>query len=67
MSADATHAERWRNLEAEARAIASTMTDPEPRRVMLFIAEGYNLLPIAPSYATVRKNDLGSPSVDTVH
>jgi hypothetical protein len=44
MSADATHAERWRNLEAEARAIASTMTDPEPRRIMLFIAQGYKLL-----------------------
>jgi hypothetical protein len=44
MSADATDAERWRKLETEARAIASTMTGPEPKRIMLFIAEGYKLL-----------------------
>lgn len=44
MSPNATHAERWRKLEAEARTIASSMTDPEPRRIMLFIAEGYKLL-----------------------
>jgi hypothetical protein len=44
MSADATDAERWRKLETEARVIASTMTDPEPKRIMLFIAEGYKLL-----------------------
>ena len=37
-------AEHWRKLEAEARTIARAMTDPEPRRVMLFIAEGYKLL-----------------------
>jgi hypothetical protein len=45
MSADASDAERnaehWRKLEAEARG---TKTDPEPRRIMLFIAEGYKLL-----------------------
>ena len=48
MSADASDAERnaehWRKLEAEARSVASTMTDPEPQRIMLFIAEGYKLL-----------------------
>lgn len=37
-------AEHWRKLAAEARTIASTMTDPEPTRIMLFIAEGYKLL-----------------------
>jgi hypothetical protein len=36
--------EHWRKLETEARTIASTMTDPEPRRIMLFIAEGYKSL-----------------------
>jgi hypothetical protein len=35
---------RWRALEAEARGLAASMTDPEPRRIMLFIAEGYRLL-----------------------
>jgi len=45
MSADDERdADRWRRLEAEARTIASKMTDPEPRRIMLFIAEGYKLL-----------------------
>jgi len=38
------NAERWRRLETEARTIASKMTDPEPRRIMFFIAEGYKLL-----------------------
>ena len=38
---DAVH---WRQLEAEARTIAATMTEPEPRRIMFFIAEGYKLL-----------------------
>jgi plasmid stability protein len=38
---DAGH---WRRLEAEARLIALTMSDPERKRVMLFIAEGYKLL-----------------------
>ena len=37
-------AEHWRELEAEACTIARTMTDPEPKRIMLFIAEGYKLL-----------------------
>ena len=37
-------AARWRKLEIEARTLASKMTDPEPKRIMLFIAEGYKLL-----------------------
>jgi hypothetical protein len=37
-------AARWRKLELEARSLASAMTDPEPQRIMLFIAEGYKLL-----------------------
>ena len=48
MSADSNDAEedaaRWRKLEMEARTLASAMTDPEPKRIMLFIAEGYKLL-----------------------
>jgi plasmid stability protein len=48
MSPDSTDAERdakhWRRLEAEARLIALTMKDPERKRVMHFIAEGYKLL-----------------------
>jgi plasmid stability protein len=38
------NAPHWRRLEAEARIIALTMTDPERKRVMLFIASGYKLL-----------------------
>ena len=48
MSAGSNEAEedaaRWRTLEEEARTLASQMTDPEPKRIMLFIAEGYKLL-----------------------
>jgi hypothetical protein len=48
MSAGSNDAEedaaRWRTLEMEARTLASGMTDPEPKRIMLFIAEGYKLL-----------------------
>jgi hypothetical protein len=48
MSAGSNDAEkdaaRWRKLEMEARMLASTMTDAEPKRIMLFIAEGYKLL-----------------------
>jgi plasmid stability protein len=48
MSAGETYvkrdAEYWRTLEAEARTIAGAMNDPEPKRIMLFIAEGYKLL-----------------------
>ena len=45
MSADDERdAAYWRRLEAEARTIAVIMADPEPRRIMFFIAEGYKLL-----------------------
>lgn len=48
MSRDSNDAERdadhWRRLEAEALALAAGMTDPEPRRIMHFIAAGYRLL-----------------------
>jgi hypothetical protein len=41
---DERDAAYWRRLEADVRTIAATMTDPEPRRIMVFIAEGYKLL-----------------------
>ena len=48
MSASFADAERnaqyWRRLEAEARRIASTMTDLGPKGVMLSIAEAYKRL-----------------------
>jgi len=48
MAADSNDAEddvaRWRALEAEARMLASDMSDPEPKRIMLFIAAGYKRL-----------------------
>ena len=34
----------WRKLEEQARAIAGGMTDPQPRRRMLLIAECYKFL-----------------------
>jgi hypothetical protein len=34
----------WRALEAEALAFAEQLTDPEARRTMLIIAEGYRRL-----------------------
>jgi hypothetical protein len=37
-------AERWRTLAAEARATADKMTDPEAKRTLLNIAEGYERL-----------------------
>jgi hypothetical protein len=37
-------AQNWRMLEAEARILTSTMTDPAPRRIMLSIAEAYKRL-----------------------
>jgi hypothetical protein len=39
MSADTSV---WRKVEEEARIAAGRMTDPEPKRTMLFIAEGYS-------------------------
>jgi hypothetical protein len=45
MSADDERdAELWRRLETEARSVAASLTNPEARRVMHFIAEGYKLL-----------------------
>ena len=50
MSEDETEAERsavarrWRELEQEALDVARSMTDPEARRYMLFISEGYGRL-----------------------
>jgi hypothetical protein len=37
-------AEHWRTLAAEARARADEMSDPEAKRIMLSIAEGYERL-----------------------
>ena len=60
MAADSIDAEedvaRWRTLEGEARALASRMTDPEPRRIMLFIAEGYKLLRQRAEFRSHAKN-----------
>ena len=36
--------ERWRTLAAEARAAADEMTDPDAKRTLLKIAEGYERL-----------------------
>jgi hypothetical protein len=46
MSAGASErsSEFWRKLETEAREIAARMADPEPQRMMLFIAESYQHL-----------------------
>jgi hypothetical protein len=46
---------RWRVLETEARALAAAMTDPEPKRIMLFIAEGYKLLRERAEFRTTQK------------
>jgi hypothetical protein len=37
-------AERWRSLAAEARATADAMTEPEAKRTLFSIAEGYERL-----------------------
>jgi hypothetical protein len=61
MSADSNDAEdavaRWRVLEAEARGLASSMTDPEPKRIMLFIAEGYKILRQRAEFRSTQKID----------
>ena len=44
MPSDVDVAERWRTLAAEARAAANEMTDPESKRALLNIAEGYERL-----------------------
>ena len=37
-------AEHWRSRAEETRTIAEIMTDPEARRIMFDIAEGYDRL-----------------------
>jgi hypothetical protein len=48
MSADNSNAEndlkRWQMLEAEALTIASRISDPEPKQLMLTIATAYGRL-----------------------
>jgi len=44
MAPDVDAAKMWRALEAEALAFAEQLTDPEARRTMLIIAEGYRRL-----------------------
>ena len=44
MAPDVDAAKMWRALEAEALAFAEQITDPEARRTMLIIAEGYRRL-----------------------
>jgi hypothetical protein len=48
VSAESEDGERdtrfWRGRELEMRAIAARTTDAEPKRITLFIAEGYKLL-----------------------
>jgi hypothetical protein len=44
MQSDFDAVERWRALASEARAQAGQMTDAEAKRIMLNIAEGYDLL-----------------------
>jgi hypothetical protein len=44
MTQAASWAAKWRKLEEEALEVASAMGDPEARRQMLFISEGYRLL-----------------------
>lgn len=41
MSSLANDFKRWQNRAEEARAIAGQFTDPEARRIMLGIADGY--------------------------
>jgi hypothetical protein len=54
MPSDVDVAERWRTLAAEARAAADEMTDPEAKRTLLNIADGYERLA---RRAEARKND----------
>ena len=43
------HAKQWRHMEAEARLMALSMSDPQAKGAMLFVADGYRrLLPSAP-------------------
>jgi hypothetical protein len=44
MPPDRDNPSRWWALAAEARAVATEMTDPQARKIMLKIAEGYERL-----------------------
>jgi hypothetical protein len=44
MQSEIDAVERWQALASEARAHAEQMTDAEAKRIMLNIAEGYDLL-----------------------
>ena len=44
MPSEVDVAERWRTLAAEARVAAGEMSDPEAKRTLLNIAEGYEHL-----------------------
>jgi hypothetical protein len=54
MPADLDDAERWRTLAEEAITAAREMTEPESRRLMLFIADAYTRLA---ERALARKNN----------
>ena len=58
MPADADVAERWRTLAAEARATAEELRDLEAKRLMLSIADGYEVLA---RRADTRKKDQTDP------
>jgi hypothetical protein len=40
-SSNSRVAEQWRKLAIEARTVADELTDPDAKRIMLRIAEGY--------------------------
>jgi hypothetical protein len=44
MPLDRENPSRWWALAAEARAVASELTDPQARKIMLKIAESYERL-----------------------
>lgn len=44
MPTESDYAERWRTLAIEAVAVAQEMSDPESKRVLLFIADTYKRL-----------------------
>lgn len=53
MSADLDDADHWLTLAAEARVAAQKLSDPEAKRVLLFIADAYKRLA---QRALARKN-----------
>jgi hypothetical protein len=60
MSEDTTERDGqfWRKLEREAYAIAAGMTDPQARRIMLYITQGTNAWPIEPTSSKMRGIEL---------